>query len=40
MKWNDYHEDEATWEQDADFIRDFSTFVIESNDTFKRGGYL
>lgn len=34
VKWKDYPEDEASWEREVDFKRDFPTFVIEDNDMF------
>jgi hypothetical protein len=34
MKWKDYLKDEADWEQEVDYTRDFPTFVIKGNDVF------
>lgn len=32
VKWKDYPEEEASWEREVDFRRDYPDFVIEDND--------
>jgi hypothetical protein len=34
VKWKDYPDDEASWEREVDFRRDYPNFVIEDNDLF------
>ena len=34
VKWKDYLDDEASWEREVDFGRDYPNFVIEDNDLF------
>ena len=32
VKWKDYHEQEASWERQIGFRRDYPNFVIEDDD--------
>ena len=37
VKWKDYPEEEASWEREVDFRKDYPNFVIEDNDFWWKG---